>query len=108
VRVPNVVMKSWPKTWIHFQRPSPLKSAAISTPHEEYVEVVRETLPEHCSQAFRDYTNMKKNVGDASFHNILNVCCKRQELRWYHQIKARMRLSDNIPIKTWVGMDIFP
>jgi hypothetical protein len=78
----------------------------------EFVRFSRKLqLPEHFVQTLEDFISMRKNVAEATFHMIHTDHTdfyKRQDLRWYQQMKAGTRLADNIPIGTRVFMDMFP
>jgi len=77
----------------------------------EFVRFSRKLqLPEHFVQTLEDFISMRKNVAEATFHMIHTDHTdfyKRQDLRWYQQMKAGTRLADNIPIATWISMDMF-
>jgi hypothetical protein len=67
----------------------------------EFVRFSRKPrLCEHFVQTFEDFISMSENVAEASCHMIQTGFNKRQDLRWYQQMKAGTRLADNIPIGT--------
>jgi hypothetical protein len=55
----------------------------------EFVQFTRKPqLPEHFPQTFEDFVSMKENVAEATLHMIHTEFYKRQDLRWYQQMKV--------------------
>ena len=76
-------------------------------PGDNPFDQLASSIPQLLGDEIIEYAKRKREVLEAMCGIIEQDYFKRQDQRWYQQMTSGTRIADNVPIGTWVFVDMY-